>query len=166
MTHRPKSSSGLVSSAGIPSVSVFLNLFTVDGNFELLGLLSSNMDKREGLNLYEIAGKCKMTRNKCIKRLTEFQDFGLVFKAESRYYSSKLGAQIFDQIIALRDTIYIHSKLKAVDSIQSNNSLNDDEVSDLVRTLITNNRIKSDVTNIIQSPVLSKTRKADFSKLK
>lgn len=166
MTHRPTSSSNLVSSAGIPSVSMFLNLFTVDGNFELLGLLSSNIDKMEGLNLHEIAGMCKMTRNKCIKRLTELQDIGLVFKAESRYYSSKLGAQIFDQIIALRDTIYIHSRLKAVDTIQSNNSLNDDGVSDLVQTLITNNRIKSDVTNIIQSPVLSKTRKADFSKHK
>ena len=71
MTHRPTSSSDLVSSAGIPSVSVFLNLFTIDGNFELLGLLSSNIDRREGLNLYEIAGICKMTRNKCLKRLTE-----------------------------------------------------------------------------------------------
>lgn len=163
MTHRPISSSDLVSSAGIPSVSVFLNLFTIDGNFELLGLLSSNIDRREGLNLYEIAGICKMTRNKCLKRLTELQEIGLVFKAESRYYSSKLGAQIFDQIMALRDTIYIHSKLKALDLIQSNYSLNDDEVSDLVQALITNNRIKSDVTKIIQSPVLCKTRKADFS---
>ena len=166
MTHRPTSSSNLVSSAGIPSVSVFLNLFTIDGNFELLGLLSSNIDRREGLNLYEIADMSKMTRNKCLKRLTELQDIGLVFKVESRYYSSKLGAQIFDQIIALRDTIYIHSKLKAVDVIQSNNSLNGDEVSELVQALITNNRIKSDLTNIIHSPVLSKTRKADFSKLK
>jgi acetaldehyde dehydrogenase (acetylating) len=166
MTHRSTRSSDLVSRTGIPSVSVFLNLFTIDGNFELLGLLSSNIDKSEGLKLYEIAGICNMTRNKCLKRLTELQDIGLVFKAESTYYSSKLGAQIFDQIIALRDAIYIHSKLKAVDAIQSSNSLNNDEVSDLVQALITNNRIKSDVTNIIQSPVLSKTRKAHFSKLK
>lgn len=161
----PRSSSNMVSSAGIPSLSVFLNLFTIHGNFELLGLLSSNIDRSEGLNLYEIAGRCKMTRNQCLKRLTELQEIGLVFKAENRYYSGKLGGQIFEQLVALRDTIDIRSKLRAVDAIQPNKFLNSDEVSDLVQAFISNNNIKYNVTDIIYSPVLSKTRKADALKL-
>ena len=161
-----ESSSDMVSSVGIPSLSVLLNLFTIHGNFQLLGLLSSNINRSKGLNLYEIAGRCKMTRNECLKRLTELQEIGLVFKAYNEYYSSKLGGQIFHQLVSLRDTIDIHSKLKAVDVIQSNDSLNKDEVSELVQALISNNDIKYNVMNIIQSPLLSRTRKADFLKLK
>lgn len=162
----PRSSSDMVSSTGIPSLSVFLNLFTTHGNFELLGLLSSNINRSEGLNLYEIAGRCKMAGNQCLKRLTELQEIGLVFKAENKYYSSKLGGQIFEQLVALRDTIDIRSKLRAVDTMQPNNFLNSDDVSDLVQAFISNNNIKYNVTDMIQSPVFSNTRKVHALKLK
>ena len=160
------SSSDMVSNVGIPSLSVLLNLFTIHGNFELLGLLSSNINRSKGLNLYEIAGRCKMTRSKCLKRLTDLQEIGLVFKADNAYYSSKLGGQIYHQLISLRDAINIQSELKAVDVIQSNDSLNKNEVSELVQALTSNNDINYNVMNIIQSPLLSKTRKADILKLK
>lgn len=156
MGRQPASSSNLVSDIGIPSASVFLNLFTVRGNFELLGLLSQSNNKSNGLNLYEISKRSKLTRNKCLKRLTELQEIGLVFKAENQYYSSKFGSQIFAQLTILRDTIEIHSKLKAIDVIQLENSLNATEVSDLVQALTSNSKVMYKAANTIQSPVMSK----------
>lgn len=155
------SSSKMVSGPGIPSLSMMLNLFTTCGNFDLLEILSSNIYRRLGLNLSEIIGRSKMSRNKCLKRLTQLQETGLVFKMENRYYASNLGEQIFDQLMALRDTVDIHSKLKAVDVIQSNDTLNKDEVLKLVQSLIANTGIKYKVMNILQIPVLSEVRKVD-----
>jgi hypothetical protein len=164
MRHQPTSSPDLVSNTGIPSASVFLNLFTIRGNYELLELLSSKDTTGEGLNLHVIAGRCRMTRNKCLKRLTELQEIGVVFKVENRYYSSSLGSQIFTQLKILRDTIQIHSNLKAVDAIQSDNPLNDKGMSVLSQALISNNIERYYEANTVQSPVLSKSRKPDFRK--
>ncbi|HEY7109763.1 MAG TPA: hypothetical protein VH415_10065 [Nitrososphaeraceae archaeon] len=166
MRRQRASSSDLVSDIGIPSASVFLNLFTVRGNFELLGLLSQSNNACEGLNLYEISETSKMTRKKCLKRLAELQEIGLVFKAENRYYSSKFGSHIFAQLSILRDTIEIHSKLKAIDDIPLENSLNETEVSDLIQALISNNKVRYRATSTIHSAVLSKRRKADFVNFK
>lgn len=155
------SSSKMVSSPGIPSLSTMLNLFTTYGNFDLLEILSSNIHRSSGLNLSEIIGRSKMSRNKCLNRLTQLQEIGLVFKIENRYYASNLGEQIFDQLMALRDTVDIHSKLRAVDVIQSNDTLNKAEVLKLVQSLIANADIKYKVMNILQIPVLSEVRKVD-----
>ena len=156
MRRQRASSSDLVSDIGIPSASVFLNLFTVRGNFELLGLLTQNNNASKGLNLYEISETSKMTRKKCLKRLAELQEIGLVFKAENRYYSSKFGSHIFAQLTILRDTIEIHSKLKATNDIPLENSLTETEVSDLVQALTSNNKVRYKATSTIQSPVMSK----------
>jgi hypothetical protein len=156
-------SSKTVSDPGIPSLSMMLNLFTTYGNFDLLEILSSKINKRTGLSLYEIIGRSKMSRTKCLKRLTELQEIGLVFKMENQYYASNLGGQIFDQLVALRDTVDVHSKLKAVDVMQSNDTLIKEEVSKLVQSLIASNDIKYKVMNILQIPVLSQVRKVDLA---
>lgn len=104
-----------------------------------------------------------MSRTKCLKRLTELQEIGLIFKMENQYYASNLGEQIFDQLVALRDTVDIHSKLKAVDVMHSNDSLIKREVSKLVQSLIASNDIKYKVMNILQIPVLSEVRKVDLA---
>jgi hypothetical protein len=140
-----------------PSITSILKKISDDKTLFLFNSIavSSSYNERQ-VTLKEM----NLSTKQYYSRMSGLQHAGLIKKHKGKYSLTLLGRAVYDTQMTIGKTLSYYWKLKAVESIEmSSAGLPNEEITQLINTLIDNNQIKDILMKLISSPSIGSNSK-------